>query len=249
MAFSELKKLLTEAPILVYPQFGPREHFLLETDASGIGLGAVLSQKQKDGEYHPIAYASRSLQPSEKNYGISELETLALVWAVKYFRTYILGHPCTVLMDHAACLSLLNTPKPLAKLARWAMAIQEMNLEIKYQSGRSNASADALSRNPVCKDEVVEVCAIEASSTPGVDVEEDATPTSSFELSDDTKQTLSNISDLQKSDSNLKDMSMYLSEGMLPEEDKAARRVILESRHFDLLDGVLHHENPHTSGR
>ena len=107
--FSQLKQFLIEAPILCYPQFGSDESFLLETDASGIGLGAILSQKQSDGEYHPIAYASRSLQPSEKNYGISELETLALVWAVKYFRTYILGHPCTVLTDHAACLSLLNT--------------------------------------------------------------------------------------------------------------------------------------------
>ena len=88
----------------------------VSTDASGVGPGAVLSQKQRDGEYHPIAYASRSLQPSEKNYGISELETLALVWAVKYFRTYNLGHPCTVLTDHAACLSLLNTSKSSAKL-------------------------------------------------------------------------------------------------------------------------------------
>ena len=100
-------------------------------DASGIGLGAILSQKQSDGEYHPIAYASRSLQRSEKNYGISELETLALVWAVKYFHIYIVGHPCTCLTDHAVCLSLLNTPKPSAKLKRWAMAIQEMKLTLK----------------------------------------------------------------------------------------------------------------------
>ena len=120
-SFAQLKQLLVEAPVLVYPRFGPREEFLLETDASSVGLGAVLSQKQPDERFHPIAYASRSLQPHEKNYAISELGTLGLVWAVKYFRSYILGHHCTVLMDHAACVLLLNCARPSTKLARWAM--------------------------------------------------------------------------------------------------------------------------------
>ena len=62
-SFAQLKQLLVEAPVLVYPRFGPGEEFLLETDASGVGLGAVLSQKQQDDRFHPIAYASRSLQP------------------------------------------------------------------------------------------------------------------------------------------------------------------------------------------
>ena len=136
MPFAKLKSLLTEAPVFVYPQFGPEKAFLLEIDASGVGLGAVLSQKQDDEKYHLIAYASKSLQPDEKNYPISKLETLAIVWAVKKFRAYLLGHPRTVLTDHAACLSLLNTPHPSAKLARWStMAIQEFDLEIKYRSG------------------------------------------------------------------------------------------------------------------
>ena len=62
---------------------------------------------------------------------------------------YIRGHHCVVLMDHSACTSLLNAAHPSAKLARWAMAIQEHDLEIRHRSGRSNPSADALSRNPV----------------------------------------------------------------------------------------------------
>ena len=139
-AFNWLKSLLTEPPVLVYRRFGDGEQYLLETDARGIGLGGVLSEKQSDGKYNPIAYTSRSLQCNEKNYPISELETLAIVWAVKYFRAYLLGHPCTLLTDHAACVSLLNTPRPSAKLARWAMAIEEMDLVlIKHRSGRSNA--------------------------------------------------------------------------------------------------------------
>ena len=97
---------------------------------------------------HPVAYASRSLNPHEKNYAISELETLALVWAVKQFRAYILGHKCTVLTDHSTSTSLLNTPHPSAKLDRWAIIIQQMDLHIQYRAGKSNASAHALSRNP-----------------------------------------------------------------------------------------------------
>ena len=244
-AFCRLKSLLTEAPVLVYPRFGEGEQFLLETDASGIGLGAVLSQKQSDGKYHPVAYASRSLQPNEKNYPISELETLAIVWAVKYFRAYLLGHPCTVLTDHAACVSLLNTPRPSAKLARWAMAIQEMDLLIKHRSGKSNAGADALSRYP---GGVADTNAVVADSAdiPEVDMTGDS---ELFELSDVTKQKLKDLSNLQRSCAQLKHMYSYLSEGTLPEEEKLARKIVLESRHFDLLDGVLHHENPHRPGK
>ena len=137
------------APVLAYPCFGPDREFILETDASGIGLGAVLSQKQDEGLIHPIAYASRSLNTHEKNYSISELETLGLVWAFRYFCPYLLGHHTVVYIDHSACLSLLNTPRPSGKLAHWALTIQEMNLTLKHRSGRQNVNADALSRNPV----------------------------------------------------------------------------------------------------
>ena len=241
-AFCRLKSLLTEAPVLAYPRFGGEERFLLETDASGVGLGAVLSQSQGDGKYHPIAYASRSLQPNEKNYPITELETLAIVWAVKYFRAYLLGHPCTVLTDHAACVSLLNTPRPSAKLARWAMAIQEMDLTIKHRSGRSNAGADALSRYPV--DTATVSAVVEDSlSFPPDDV------TDSDELSAATERKLKNLSTLQRSCAELEPIYSYLSDGTLPADEKLARKVVLESRHFDLLDGVLHHENPHRPGK
>ena len=119
--FMKLKQLLTSTPVLAYPKFGPGKTFVLETDASTVGLGAVLSQAQEDGAVHPIAYASRSVDKHEKKYGISELETLGLVWAVRYFRPYLLGHPCVVYTDHAVCLSILNTARPSGKLACWAL--------------------------------------------------------------------------------------------------------------------------------
>lgn len=95
-AFCELKELLVTAPVLSYPHFGPDQESIFETDASRIGLGAVLSQKRDDGHIHPVAYVSRSLNPHEKNYCISELETLGLVWAVRYFYLYLLGHHTVV---------------------------------------------------------------------------------------------------------------------------------------------------------
>jgi len=81
-AFLDLKSRLTTVPVLAYPRFD--RNFTLKTDASIQGLGAVLSQVQDDGRLHPVAYLSRALSESEKNYGITELETLAVVWALSH---------------------------------------------------------------------------------------------------------------------------------------------------------------------
>lgn len=83
LAFETLKKKLLSAPVLVYPNFDLS--FVLETDASVRGVGAVLSQRQSDNQLHPVAYASHVLSAPEKNYGITELETLAVVWAINTF--------------------------------------------------------------------------------------------------------------------------------------------------------------------
>jgi hypothetical protein len=74
-----LKQKLISAPVLSYPKFGLEEEFIVETDESILGIGAVLAQKQNDGYVHPVAYALRTLNPHERNYAITELETLALV--------------------------------------------------------------------------------------------------------------------------------------------------------------------------
>ena len=80
---------------------------------------------------------------------MTELETLAIVWTVQYFRAYLLGHQPTVFTDHSACTSLLNHPQPSSKLARWDLTIQDVDLVIKYRTGKSNANANELSHNPV----------------------------------------------------------------------------------------------------
>ena len=108
-----------------------------------------MAQRQEDDSVRPIAYSGRALQTHEHNYGITELEGLGVVWAVKHFRPYLYGHKCEVFTDHSALTSLLNTPQPSGKLTRWGMAIQELDLQIRHRSGRSNMNADALSRCPL----------------------------------------------------------------------------------------------------
>ena len=113
-------------------------------------LGVDLEQFcQDDGSVRPVVYASRSLQQHEKNYGITELEGLAVVWSAKHFRHYLYGHKCEVYTDHEALKALLNIPRPSGKLARWGMALQELDLEILYRPGKGNSNADALSRSPL----------------------------------------------------------------------------------------------------
>ena len=109
-AMITLKARLISAPVLAYPSFD--RPFVLETDASIVGLGAVLSQPQDDGQLHPVAYASRSLSAAERNYAITELETLAVVWAINHFHFYLYGHSVKVLTDHTAVKAILETPNP-----------------------------------------------------------------------------------------------------------------------------------------
>ena len=162
-----------ETPVLASPNFD--KEFLLETDGSGKGLGAVLAQKQEDGSTQLIAYASLTLELSEKNYGVTEVEALAVVWAVKHFRHYLYGHRCHVYMDHEALKSLMNTPHPSGHLARWGLALQEVkNLHIHCRPDRKNANADALSWNPLEKCELGIVAAIQEDSATAKGGEEDS---------------------------------------------------------------------------
>ena len=202
-SFVQLRSALTTAPVLAYPRFDPGYTFTLETDASTVGLGAVLSQVQEDGMVHPIAYASRTVDKHERNYGISELETLGLVWSICYFRSCLLGHPCVVYTDHAACLSILNTTKPSGKLARWALTIQEMDIVIKRKSGKKNAAADALSHCYAVGD----VAAVGAK---------------------EILPTALHIAEAQRDDPDILPILSYLEKDELPENEKLASRLIVE---------------------
>ena len=149
-AFIELKWRLTTSPVLAYPDFS--RGFDLETDASIQGIGAVLAQQQKDEKLHPIAYASRALSNVEKRYGITDLETLAVVWAISHFHHYLYGNSVTVHTDHTAIKAVLESPHPTGKHARWWTRVYGRGVKevrILYRAGKENKNADALSRNPV----------------------------------------------------------------------------------------------------
>lgn len=141
-----LKQRLVSAPTLAFADFNLP--FILEVDASHIGLGAVLSQEQQ-GKIRPIAYASRSLSPAEKNYSSMKLEFLGMKWAMTdKFREYLWGQQCTVWTDNNP-LSHLGTAKLGATEQRWEAELAAFNYTIRYRPGRTNRNADALSRQPV----------------------------------------------------------------------------------------------------
>ena len=221
-AFEKLKQLLMTAPLLVYPHFD--RPFMLETDASGAGLGAVLAQRQDDGLVKPVAYTSRSLQTHEKNYGITELEGLAVVWAVKQFRHYLYGLKCQVYTDHEALKALLNTPCPSGKLARWGMALQELDVEIFYRPGKRNSNADALSRAPLPEVGVdgAPYGIVSAVTVGGKDVQSPELAT------------------LQREDPQLMEVITFLETGVLPAEEKSARSLVLSQSQYVIEDGILY---------
>ncbi|XP_053372981.1 uncharacterized protein LOC123532109 [Mercenaria mercenaria] len=144
--FEELKITLSSPPILAYPDF--TKPFELHTDASTSGLGAVLYQQQGDHK-RVIAYASRSLSKSEKNYSAYKLEFLALKWAVtEKFSDYLTSNHFTIFTDNNPLTYILTSAKLDATGQRWASALGEYDFEILYRPGINNADADAMSRYP-----------------------------------------------------------------------------------------------------
>ncbi|CAM4850035.1 unnamed protein product [Rotaria magnacalcarata] len=125
------------------------EPFILELDACEYGLGAVLAQEYNKMKY-VIAYASRTLSSSERNYGATEREALAIVWATQHFRPYLEGTKILIRSDCKALQWLKNAKDVSGRLARWAMKLSAFQIEsIQYRPGIANANADSLSRNPI----------------------------------------------------------------------------------------------------
>ena len=143
-----LKRKIQSVPILIFPDFN--KPFLLETDASREGLGAVLSQKQGDGCYHPVAFGSHSLTPSEKNYHGSKLEFLALKWSItEHFKEYLVYLPFMVQTDNNPLNYVLMMPNLDATGHQWVGTLASFQFELEYQKGADNGTTDALSRVPI----------------------------------------------------------------------------------------------------
>jgi hypothetical protein len=119
-SFECLRDAITSKPVLAIAD--PNKPYILDTDASDVALGAVLMQKDEEGYLRPVAYASKSLGPAEKNYGVTDREALAIVWALEHFNTYCEGHKYTAVTDHAALRYMLNNKDKTPRMHRMALA-------------------------------------------------------------------------------------------------------------------------------
>lgn len=144
-AFETLKQALISAPILGYPV--ANISFILDTDASNLATGAVLSQIQNDRET-VIAYNSKSFNQHEQNYCVTRKELLAVVHALKSFHHYLYGQPVLLRTDNAAVSWMKNLKQPTGQVARWLETLGTYNLTVKHRPGLQHRNADALSRAP-----------------------------------------------------------------------------------------------------
>lgn len=153
--FLKLKQRLVSAPVLASPDFD--KPFTVQCDASNYALGGVLTQGEGEDE-RVVAYASRTLTKPERNYSITELELLSLVFLISKFRCYVQGVKFKVITDHSSLLWLKRLQNPSGRLARWAVHLSQYNFDIEHRPGKLNIVPDALSRA------VVNVNAVEAKT-------------------------------------------------------------------------------------
>jgi transposase InsO family protein len=142
-SFEALKEALTTAPVLGYPR--QEGQMILDTDASGQAVGAVLSQIQ-DGREVVLAYMSKSLTPAETNYCVTRKEMLAVVTAVKTWRPYVLGRKVLLRTDNSAVAWAKRIKEPVGQMARWLQELGCLDLVEQHRPGRIHWNADALSR-------------------------------------------------------------------------------------------------------
>ena len=147
-AFEQLKAELVSTRVLAH--FDAKLPTVVTTDASGVAIGAVLSQLQTDGVERPVAYASRTLSSAERAYSVSEREALACIWACERWNYYLYGRHFTLRTDHSALTTLLSGGqkgrRPM-RLLRWSDRLNAYNFDVEYKPGLENVVADLLSRN------------------------------------------------------------------------------------------------------
>ena len=145
-ALDKIKRILTNAPLLVPPDYS--REFRLYVDSCDDGAGAVLMQEDQDGIEHPICYYSKKYVKYQRNYSIVEKEALALLLAVKFFDVYLSSSPfpIQVYTDHNPLCFVQRMKNDNQRLLRWSLTLQEYNLVVNHVKGKDNVIADTLSR-------------------------------------------------------------------------------------------------------
>ena len=150
--FEKLKSALTSCDVLV--QYDPTRPIRIQTDASGVGIGAVISHVMQNGEERPIEFTSRTLTSAERHYSQIEKEALSLVWGVKKFHRYIYAREFELTTDHRPLLFLLSEKKGIpemgvSRIQRWAIILSSYQYKINYRPTGKHANADLCSRFPL----------------------------------------------------------------------------------------------------
>jgi hypothetical protein len=251
-SFLKLKEALTTAPVLILPNFN--RDFILTTDGSYQGISYILSQKDDQGREHPVSFGGRALHPNEKNWSVTDVEALALIEGCKEYGTYLRGRHFLVLTDHVS-LTFLNDMKVGGnkRWTRWSIFLQDFKFTIKYQKGRNNTAADAISRMdfdnlPKAATELSEPLDLNKR---GDYLFFDYTP----EQSEGAVGAIialpsrEQLAEQYASCPDFADIHAYLSRRVLPEDDERARRVLLVQDQYVLEDDLLYFMSTHKTGR
>lgn len=225
-SFQELRETLASDVVVALPDLN--RPFIIETDASGTGIAAVLLQ-EVNGQLRPVSFISRTLTTAERNYTVQEWECLAVVWAVDKFRPYIEFSSFEVHCDHASLAWMFSTEQTSCRVRRWVLRLQGLNCVIRHRRGRANIPADALSRVPTGSPDPTppgiaeDWFPIETPEPPPTIILEEAALVSSTDTS-----VLSEPDKLvaeQQKDPLLQLLLVYLQTGCLPDDTKEAKRI------------------------
>ena len=144
-AFETLKQRLIQSPILAL--YDPKDETELHCDASNMGFGAILLQKKNDGKWHPVFYYSKRTSDAESRYHSFELETLAVLYALRRFRPYLQGKTFRIVTDCNSLTMTLNRKDMNPRIARWSLEFQDYDYILEHRPGSRMQHVDALSRS------------------------------------------------------------------------------------------------------
>lgn len=253
-AFDTIKQALVSTPVLGYPD--NNKPYILTCDASDFSISYILSQVDDQKREYVIAYGGKSLGDAQRNWTTSEKECYAILNGVDAYRPYLNNSHFTVITDHNA-LTWLKTAKHTGRLARWAVNLQELKMEIVHRPGKSNVVADCLSRRTYPTANPSTVASITQKEEPedkqvwrtevtffyGHDDIPAYPSVSALEIENfqDALNDQESLSKLQKECPDFADLYTYITEGTLPEDKKAKDKVIGESKYYSVEKGILYH--------